>query len=112
MDRVVLSDPVYSSVYLYQLPPLKLFSLDGKMKYVWGFSLPGSCLGSAELLVCGPHYSAAAWRDRGSVKQSSNKATAEEHLCVNGSGAGSLGQGGVKVKAEMGEREEKKAKRG
>lgn len=76
------------------------------MKYVWGFSLPGSCLGSAELLVCGPHYSAAAWRDRGSVKQSSNKATAEEHLCVNGSGAGSLGQGGVKVKAEMGERGE------
>lgn len=82
------------------------------MKYVWCFSLPGSCLGCAELLVCGPHHSAVAWRDRGSVKQSSNKATAEEHLCVSGSGAGSLSQGGVEVKAEMGEGEEKKAERG
>lgn len=82
------------------------------MKYLWGFSLPGTCLGSAELLVCGPQHSAAAWRDRGSVKQSSSKAAAEERLCVSGSGTSSLGQCGVKVKAEVGEREEKKAERG
>lgn len=108
---VPLSDPVYFSVYLYQLPSLKLFSLDGNIKFVWDFSLPGSCLGCAELLVCGPHHGAAVWMDRGSVKQSSNKATADKHLCVDEFGTGSLSQGGVKVKAEMGKRE-KKAERG
>lgn len=82
------------------------------MKFVGDFSLPGSCVGCAELLMCGPRRSTTVWMDRGSVKQSSNKATADEHLRVSGSGAGSLNQGGVKVKAEMGEREEKKAERG
>lgn len=110
LDRVPLSDAICFSVYLYQQPLLKLFSLDGKMKHVWSFSVPRSCLGCAELLVCGPHRSTAAWRDRGSLN--SSRATADKHSCMNGSDASSLDQGGVKVKAEVGEREEKQAERG
>lgn len=75
------------------------------------FSLPQYCLDCAELLVCGPHHSAAASGGSRSVKQSRIKARAKEDLCVSGSGTGSLSQGWVRVKAEMGETKEKKAKR-
>lgn len=74
------------------------------------FSLPWYCLDCAELHVCGPYHSTAASGGSRSVKQSRNKARAKEHLRVSGSGAGSLSQGWVKVKAEMGETKEKKAK--
>lgn len=78
------------------------------MQHVWGFfSLPWSCLSSADLLVCGPHHSSAALGGSRSVKQN-HKARAKEQLCVSASGAGSLSQSGVKVEAEMGEIKEKK----
>lgn len=68
----------------------------------------------AEWLACGPHHSTAALGQQvcRTEQEQSNKARAKEHLCVSGSGTGSLSQGGVKVEAEMGETKEKKAKRG
>lgn len=73
---------------------------------VFPYQLSGLCWVAC---VCGPCHSTTVWMDR--VCKAEQQQSNNEHLCVSGSGTGSLNQGGVKVKAEMGERE-KKAERG
>lgn len=102
-------------LFLYTITSCPLWN-DSVWMATWSlcrvFPYRGAVWAVQSCLCVAPHRSTAVWMDRGSVKQSSNKATADEHLCVNGFGTGSLKQGRVKVKAEMREREEKKAERG
>lgn len=93
---------------------MKWFSLDDEMQYMWGFfptvELSGLCWIPCVWPIPFEHCFGGQ-RVCKTEQGQSNKARAKEHLCVSGSGAGSLSQGRVKVKAGMGETEEKRAKR-